>query len=93
MLSCWDNPWGVLMADVVQEIIQKARAKKARESEMTYIEADKYLREIEEYRSRSWFCSHRFSKDYKWALKRRLKWGPDAVVLVDNMTREMVRAQ
>ena len=73
-------------------MVQKARVQaNGRETEMVYVEADKYLKEVEGYICFSYECNKRFRKDYQWAMKRRLTWGPDSVVLVNTFTRELVR--
>ena len=77
--------------DRVKEMVLKAQAIKNREQDLIYIEADKYLAELEVYICKSFECNRRFRKDYQWAMKRRLDWGPEAVLMINELTREMIR--
>ena len=60
------------------------------QSELMYIEADKYLKELKDHQKKSFSCRKRFQYSAKKALKRRVAWGPDAVCLIHEMTREYV---
>lgn len=73
------------------EECSKQQRKNNRDSELIYIEADKYLSEVKAYIQKSYFCNRLFRKDYKRAYKLRLKYGPDAVVLIHTLTRETIR--